>query len=649
MKNLNKFLSIILVGGMSLSLGSCRDDFADINTPPNALTTLNPSQILTTAELGFNPYDYGIWFFSADNFLKNNQMCGFSGSMTDDRLRKAAGANGGGSIGMLRYLNELKFTLGEEAQSQNACYINAVQVLAIYMGIYDTDQQGDIPYTEAAQYNFGGPMTPKYDKVQDLYNQWNSELKAAVQVFKNPPALEGGYESKQDLAYACDWSKWAKFASSLRVKLATRLIHRDLALAKTIVSEAVADGVMTGPDDDLLFHKADANWGQDCPYDRGDVAFGTTNGTISYQGIVASKKVVDFMMKNSDPRVRFAFTKNSWNSNIVDYYLQNGHKDLMPKVILDMVNIGTDEETGKPKFDSWKGKGEPWVRFVGVPDTYMGNNSVNPEDAQYFKYNDDPGKLGANTILVDGTKYAYSPFSSFQEQYLNQRADKSFPRVPGGEVIIDRDDNPRYDMYMTSAEINLYLAEFAIYGTPGLGAAADYFKTGVKQSVEVWDRLAALNKIPYYGDTRKVSTAEKVIDLQEGEVATLLAQPDYKLTGVKADDIEKIFLNLEFHFLYNPADQFVTGRRSGIPKFNSTLFPRTDYTNAGFPASSFNRRGYFNRPTPTDLMADIISAAYADQGFTTADKANGQGYLNTERLWQDVGAPQWGEGPNVGI
>lgn len=79
---------------------------------------------------------------------------------------------------MLRYLNELKFTLGEEAQSQNACYINAVQVLAIYMGIYDTDQQGDIPYTEAAQYNFGGPMTPKYDKVQDLYNQWNSELKA---------------------------------------------------------------------------------------------------------------------------------------------------------------------------------------------------------------------------------------------------------------------------------------------------------------------------------------------------------------------------------------------------------------------------------------------------------------------------------------
>ncbi len=68
MKNLNKFLSIILVGGMSLSLGSCRDDFADINTPPNALTTLNPSQILTTAELGFNPYDYGIWFFLLTTF-----------------------------------------------------------------------------------------------------------------------------------------------------------------------------------------------------------------------------------------------------------------------------------------------------------------------------------------------------------------------------------------------------------------------------------------------------------------------------------------------------------------------------------------------------------------------------------------------------
>ncbi len=648
MKSLNKFLSIVLVGGMSISLGSCRDDFADINTPPNALTQLNPSQILTTAQLGFRPYEYGLWFASADNFLKNNQMCGFTASMTDDKLRKAAQAQGGYSIEMLRYYNELKFGLGEEELAQNACYVTAVQVLAIYMGIYDTDHQGDIPYTEAAQYNFGGPMTPKYDKVQDLYNLWNSDLKAAVQVFKNPPAIEGGYVSKQDLAYGCDWSKWAKFASSLRVKLATRLIHRDLALAKTIVSEAVADGVMTGPEDDLLFHKADANWGDGCPYDRGDVAFGSGNTTISYQGIVAAKNVVDFMIKNSDPRVRFAFTKNSWNSNIVDYYLKNGYKDLIPPAVLDLVNYEADG--ANYKFVSWKGKGEPWVRYFGVPDNYMAtSNRTDVNIAQFFNYGGNIGEIGANTIEVDGTKYAYNPYSSFQEQYLNQRADKEFPRIPGGEVIVDREDNPRYDMYMTSAEINLYLAEFATYGgVSGLGNAADYFKKGVEQSVEVWDRYAALNKIPYYGDTRKVSTEEKVIDLQDGEVAALLAQPDYQLTGNKADDLEKIFLNLEFHFLFNPTDQFVTGRRSGIPKFNSTLFPRTDYSNAGFPAESFNRRGYFGPVSPTDLMKDIIDAAYASQGFSTTATGSGN-YLNTERLWQDVGAPQWGSGPNVGI
>ena len=50
-------------------------------------------------------------------------------------------------------------------------------------------------------------------------------------------------------------------------------------------------------------------------------------------------------------------------------------------------------------------------------------------------------------------------------------------------------------------------------------------------------------------------------------------------------------------------------------------------------------------PNETDLMYDIKTASLKSQGFT-----GGQGItpslLNTERVWQDKGAPNFGAGPN---
>ena len=43
-------------------------------------------------------------------------------------------------------------------------------------------------------------------------------------------------------------------------------------------------------------------------------------------------------------------------------------------------------------------------------------------------------------------------------------------------------------------------------------------------------------------------------------------------------------------------------------------------------------------------MYDNIWAAYKSQGYSTTP---GRGVLNSERVWQDQGAPQWGAGPNV--
>lgn len=107
-----------------------------------------------------------------------------------------------------------------------------------------TDTYGDIPYFEAGMgavtYNF----TPKYDKQEDIYYDLLKELKEAAEAI-NP----AGDEIKYDLYYNGDLTKWKKFANSLRLRLAMRLIKVDPARAKSEAEDAIASGVFTSNDD----------------------------------------------------------------------------------------------------------------------------------------------------------------------------------------------------------------------------------------------------------------------------------------------------------------------------------------------------------------------------------------------------------------
>ena len=95
------------------------------------------------------------------------------------------------------------------------------------------------------------------------------------------------------------------------------------------------------------------------------------------------------------------------------------------------------------------------------------------------------------------------------------------------------------------------------------------------------------------------------------------------------------------HFYYQPLEQFVTVRRSGVPKMGSTLIPWVKLTeNTNIP-----RRFYITEPKDFDKMKPFIIAAAKEQGFTFSDGQN-PSLLNTERVWYDKGAPNFGEGPN---
>lgn len=611
---------------------SCRDDFAEINTSPSQVTIAQPTYLFAQAVLKFEPAGYLYWFYNAPMMYSWSQMAtptgGYSSNFT---TTTATGEQGSQYLETLKYVREVEYfqsTLSAEEAAQYNNILACLNVMTAYLGVFDTDMYGDIPFTDAAKGLHGGTLTPAYDTIEDLYDLWLNQLDAAINTFTtatNQIGLAG-----QDVIYGGDVTKWAKLANSLKLKIASRLLVKDKAQALQIAQEVTqaSCGYIDNLDNAMLFNKATYNTSSS------DYAYHWSNGFMT--GTAASQRVLDFMLDNKDPRVRFCYAKNEWNSKIIQaFYDQKRH---IPSYIEANVEYTTDAD-GKKTFVKWKGMGEPWVRYYGIPVEFNAADNA-AKYGDYFNYT-----TNFQIYEVDGSNFkSYRPYSMFQRQMVNGRTyDTSVPTVPGGPVIERTDDRPWYGLYMGAAEVNLYLAEFKLLGASLPQSATDYYNKGVRASVEEYDRLAELNQIAYYGTTYDYDPNEVSIELKNGELDAMMASADYQLTGSTAEQLEKVYIQQMLNFTLYPDDQFITARRSGLPKFNSDILPRENFPIV--PVTNIPRRLDTGIPLETDLMYQMKIDAYNRQGLTPTSAGPNGPTLNAERVWQDVGAPQWGAGP----
>lgn len=623
---LNKlYYAAALASVLTLTTG-CAEDYTGLNQDPANVTVTDPKALMSQAVLKFQPNDYLIWYYNVNYFTRWSQMASPSGSFTDAFTEMAeSGGQGGQYIEVLKYRNLIQNHIATTGDETQRGFEAACTVMSVYLGLFDSDMYGALPYTQACHYADQEILTPEYDTVESLYNTFLSELDQAIIYFQTP-----GIESNSalDQVYGGDWAKWAKLANSLKLKVAVRLYNNDSAKALQI-AEAVAKssvGYLDSMEDDMLFCKATAA----ANGDNNDYVYGTGNG-LANPGLSAN--VEKFMKASLDPRIRFIYRKNSLNSTVIQALIDGGKFDNLPAEVKADVVL---DENGN--FKEWGGLGEPWVRYHGYPVVF--NGDVNPEYKAYFNYGTD------YQITVDEATKSYSPFSSQQEEMKRGRCGFSVPTV-GPKVIQDTENVPLWTMYMTAAEVNLYLAEFKLLGANLPKSAEEYYNKGVRLSVQDYDKLAKNNKIPYYGNTYGYDPNEVVIDLKDGEIDAMMATDAVKLTGSKSEQLEKVYLQQLMHFSLQCDDQFVTARRSGYPKIGSDLLPFVKFESVALNA--IPRRFEIAKPNETDVMFAIKNAAYAAQGFNTLGTGNsGSAFnlsgtaLNTERLWQDKNAPQWG-------
>ena len=136
------------------------------------------------------------------------------------------------------------------ATQQNLPEVAALATVVKVEGMHRVaDAYGPIPYL-----SFGnGSLQNNYDPLQNIYNKFFEELDGAINVLTiyaqgNPTSTIMG---KYDYIYGGNVIKWIKFANTLRLRLAMRVVYANASLAKTEAEKSIANpfGVIGTTDD----------------------------------------------------------------------------------------------------------------------------------------------------------------------------------------------------------------------------------------------------------------------------------------------------------------------------------------------------------------------------------------------------------------
>ncbi len=385
-KNLNKFTLFFL--SLTVLLGSCKK-FGDTNIDPSRFASIDPSVQLSTVQLRF----------SGD--LNVNERTSFL--MTLPLVQQIAGSysnrwggiyfNNPGVMGVLwndSYPNDVVNIIDAVNRTngvENKTNINAVcRIMKVYVFDRLTDLYGDLPYSEA-----GLGINGKFDKQQDIYDDFFKELSAAsAQLNPAKDAVKG------DLFYNGNIASWKKFANSLHLRLAMRLVKVDPAKAKKEAQIAYDAGVFTSNGDICLLQHEDIR----NPYEeqgKGNIKGNAVSASFFNGGAVPGRFTtvfLDQLRNTNDPRLKY----------MARYYLDNTGNGV-PK---DRTDI-TDQIV-------------PLQGYVGVkPGSYIYDdpylNAVNitlPSGANVTATNNDEKVQLANFLLAFNAPFLHQTYAEVE-------------------------------------------------------------------------------------------------------------------------------------------------------------------------------------------------------------------------------------------
>lgn len=297
-----------------------------------------------------------------------------------------------------------------------------------------TDMYGPIPYSKVGDSSLGSA----YDSQEDAYKNMFTDLDAAIAELTAFVAENPDYDAmaKFDKVYGGDFTKWIKYANSLKLRMALRIVYANPTLAKQKAEEAVSHslGVIISNDDNTQN-----------AYPQNPVWKMTNNWKDSR----ACADIIAYMAGYNDPRMSKYFSKSQVEGGPEFLGLRTGitipakdwsgkyssttykEQDLtlwMPASEIAFLkaegalrgwNMGGTaaalyEEGVKLSFDQWR---------AGGTDAYLKDETSKPGD-----YDDPDSKLAAKAVSTITIKWNDAdPFETKLERLITQKWIAMYP------------------------------------------------------------------------------------------------------------------------------------------------------------------------------------------------------------------------------
>ncbi len=412
----------------SVMLWGCTD-FDELNSNPTQSTKMDPNLQVSTVQSFYSSQSQRVWRYLIYPAGFMNQWSGewaltFYGGTGRSNPQYFADIWDSFYDKIIPNAVDLVERTKDQPEYAN---VNAVgRILKVMYFQRLTDIFGDVPYFNAGKAYYTGVLTSEYDKQEDIYKDFFNELDIAVgQLNSNGGILTG------DLYYNGNIDSWKKFANSLKLRIAMRLVKIEPELAKTKAGEAIAAGVFTSNADICFIRHENLPSDETAPAEAGEgagngFAYRLNYGNSTECFFRPARELIGEMDKWNDPRITIYGRS---------YTVDNSRTDITEQI--------------RALKGNYKDMALPAQTFVS----------------------DANALTSAVTIDINGVATEVTARGQFLQP-------STLIRAYGSPYI-----------HMTYAEVAFLRAEYEMRWGGGLTSAQGYFKSGLEAAVRQWNTL----------------------------------------------------------------------------------------------------------------------------------------------------------------
>lgn len=227
---------VALLVGLVWIAGACDQGLTEVNDNPNQPTDvpvdfLLPQSIQTGVQQNYGAGEYlshtGIW---PQHIVELQYPDEEQGQVRASRME------GYWTTYFAGALKDIQTVIDKGVENSAPNHQAVGMIWKSWLFAVVTDLWGDVPYSEALR-GEEGQTTPVYDAQQDIYDGVLADLTTAVGML----SASGRDFGTGDIIYDNDMAAWAKFANSLRMRLAMRMVNADAATAQSEFMAAYND------------------------------------------------------------------------------------------------------------------------------------------------------------------------------------------------------------------------------------------------------------------------------------------------------------------------------------------------------------------------------------------------------------------------